>query len=265
MRIRHAVALTGLGLLAYAFFLLLTVPAAVAWSLVEEDVPVRVYGPGGTLWSGTAEAVVDGPRRLDAVRWNLQPASLLTLSPSAKLSGQLPGGSGEGEIEIGPGGTITLRDVRASTAMDTVLAWIQRGALQPLAAGRVELLMPHGVVRNGLLQQADGLLTWTDAAVGPNARFPLGNLALRLQPAQPNGTSGTLTARDGPLTVNGTLDLRPNGDFQLQARVRPTDPGDPAARRRASLFGLANPSGTTLLTATGNVDGTDLRLVHRGE
>lgn len=265
MRLRHALSLAALGLLAYALFLLLTMPAAVAWSLVEEDVPVNVYGPAGTLWSGTADAVVDGPRRLDAVSWSLHPASLLTLSPSATVSGQLPGGSGEGSLEVGPGGTLTLSDVRAQTTIDAVLAWIRRGALQPLASGRIELLMPHGVVRNGLLQKADGLLTWTNAAVGPNARFPLGDLALRLQPAEPNGTRGTLTARNGPLTVDGTLDLRPNGDFRLQAQVRPTDPGDPAARRLASLFGLANPSGTTVLTATGNVDGSNLRLQQRAE
>jgi hypothetical protein len=265
MRVRPTLALIALGLLAYSVFLALTMPAAVAWELMDEQVPVEVYGPAGTVWHGGADALVAGPRRIDALRWRLHPLSLLALSPAADVSGSFTTGGGEARVRIRPDGTLVLSDVRAQTSFDTVLAWIQRGALQPFADGRVELLMPHGVVRNGLLQQAEGLLTWSDAAVGVGGQVALGDLALRLRPAEPDGTVGVLTARNGPLRVDGRLELSPSGDFRLEARVRAADPGSPQARRLSSLLGLANPDGTTVITATGNVDGSDLQLRQRAE
>ncbi len=259
MNARHRIALVLVGALAYGLFLALTAPAPVVWSWVQDRVPAQVYGPAGSIWSGTAEAVVNGPLRLDAVRWELHPSSLLTLSPTVQASADLPVGSGSGEIEFGSGGDLTLRDVRARTDTDTVLTWIQRAPLIPLAAGNVDLILTEGVIRDGLLDRGDGLLTWENAAVGPEGRFALGNIALRLRPGDPVGTRGALTARDGPLAVDGTLKLAPDGEFRLQAQVRPDDPDDPEARRLAGLFGITDPAGTTFI-ATGNVDGRDLSL-----
>lgn len=251
------------GLLAYAVFLAATVPAALIWSRVGDDLPVRAYGIEGTLWSGSAAALIEGPRRLDAVRWQLSPGSLLTLSPHLDLAAELPDGWGEGQLEFGDSETLTLRDVRARTGIATVLEWIERGELRGLVQGRVELIMPEGVIRGGLLQRGDGLLTLEELAVGPGGSFHLGTLALRLQPAEGGGTQGRLASPEGPFQVEGSLSLASDGDFRLRATVTPRDPEDQQARRTAASLGFANPGGTTVFEASGNVDGRNLRLDQR--
>lgn len=250
------------GVLAYVLFLAATVPASVVWSRLSGDGPVRAYGIQGTLWAGSAAALIEGPRRLDDLRWRLRPASLMALSPSVELDADLPSGRGEGEVEITDGETITLRDVRARTDIATVLRWIERDALQALLRGRIELIMTEGVVSAGLLQRGDGLLTLEDARIGPGGRFPLGTLALRLQP-EADGTRGLVTSPEGPFEVDGTLDLRGDGEFHLRVSVSPRAGEAEEARRVATSLGFANPGGTTVFEASGNVDGRNLQLDQR--
>jgi len=249
-----------LGILAYAVFLAVTVPLPVAWSWIGPRLTLRLYQPTGTLWSGGAAALVQGPRRLDAVRWTLHPSALMTLALGAHVSGRLPDGRVGGDVRVGPGNAVRVRDARADMDVDTLLSWAGRGGLGPFAGGHFDALLKALELRDGRLVSADGVINWNGAVIGPNDAIPLGDLALRLQPASGGGVNGKLVSNGGVLALDGDLALTPDGRFTLHADIAPARSGDPRARRVTGMLGLANPEGTTRVTISGNLNGGGLQI-----
>ncbi|WP_440996144.1 type II secretion system protein N [Arhodomonas sp. SL1] len=251
-------------LTAFALAAVLLAPVGVAWSLLEGRVPADVHEPQGSLWNGGAGAVRVNGQLIRDVGWRVDAGALLRARLALDLRGR-PGDDGtlDGHIAMGPGGRLRLEDVRADMDVDTLLGWLRRGALAPVANGRVEANLRHLAMEGERLVSAEGLLSWRGASLYLGAERPLGDIHLRLRPRDGDGVDGELTARNGPLTLDGTLTVEGDGAFRLQARIQPDPehPGDGEAVGRS--LGLANPGGTTVVEASGNLDGSGLRASQR--
>lgn len=252
-----------IGIVAYLGFLVSYLPAAAAYGWVEDQLPARLYGVDGTVWNGRAAAIVDGPRRVDDVAWEIRPWSLLTGTLSTSLSARIPDGQVSGRFDIGINNTLRVQDLRLNAPVDTLLGWAGRGAMTSTADGRGEILLRSAYVKGPQLMSADGIVNWNNAAITFGGEIPLGNMALRLRPAEDQGISGELVTQGGVMDISGNMQLDPSGTFQIRARIAARDPNNAQAQRLISMLQLANPQGVTEVTITGNLDGSGMRVRQR--
>ncbi|WP_435104232.1 type II secretion system protein N [Arhodomonas sp. AD133] len=250
-------------LLVYAASLAATLPADVAWHLAGDRVPARAYGLHGNLWTGGAEAVTVRGHRVDGLTWQLHPAALLTGKAHLSAKARTPDGELSGDVTLSASRAVTVSDARGNIDVDTLLAWIRRTGLAAFADGRVDAVVRSLRLENRQLVSADGLVTWQNARVRLGDEHALGNLALRLTPHEGGGVRGELRGDGGPLALGGTVTLTPDGDFEARLTVQPREEAATAGRRLARTLGLANPEGTTVVEASGNVSGQGLRLTQR--
>lgn len=257
------IGLSVIGIVAYLGFLVAHLPAAAAYGWVQEQIPAQLYGVDGTIWDGRAAAVIDGPRRVDEVAWEIRPWSLLTGKLSASLAARIPDGRVSGHFDIGINNTLRVRDLRLNAPVDTLLGWAGRSSITSVADGRGEILLRSAYLDGPRLMSADGIINWNNAAITFGGEIPLGNVALRLQPAPDQGVRGELVTQGGVMDISGNMQLDPSGTFQIRARIAPRDPNNAQARRFISMLQLANPEGVTEVTITGNLDGTGMRVRQR--
>ena len=257
------IGLTLLGLVTYLVFLVAYLPAAAAYSLIQEQIPAQVYGLDGTLWDGHAAAIIHGPRRVDDVAWEIRPWSLLTGTLATRLEARIPDGRVSGHFHIGINNTLRVRDLRLNAPVDTLLGWAGRGSLTAAADGHGELFLRSASIDGERLRSADGIVNWNNAVITFGGEIPLGNLALRLQPASDQGIRGELVTQGGVMDISGTLHLDPSGTFRIQGRLAARDPDNPQAQRLISMLQLANPDGVTEVTITGNLDGSGMQIRQR--
>lgn len=249
-----------LGLIAYLVFLLAYLPSATAYQWARGVVPGQLYGVHGTIWNGQAEAFVSGSRRVNNLSWRIHPWRLVTGRVDTRISGEFQDGRVSGELVVGTGRSLLVRDLRLHAPVPLLLEWAGRGALTTAAQGRAEVLLRAARIKGPRLLSADGIVNWNDAVISFGNDIPLGNLALRLQPAPQQGVTGKLVTRGGVLDLSGDLRLEPNGTYQIIAHISPRDPNDPKAKRIISMLQLANPRGTTVVTITGNVESGNVRV-----
>lgn len=95
-----------LGAVFYAIFLAATVPTRWAFAQFVDPSQMQVRGAAGTIWTGSAEQLVlmrlqtakQTPVILDNIRWDFQPSSLFTLSPTRSFLAKLGKAKVSGEI-----------------------------------------------------------------------------------------------------------------------------------------------------------------------
>lgn len=250
-----------LGLFAYALFLLLSLPAAQAWNWLEDQVPAQAFGLSGTVWNGQAAVVLQQGRRLEAVQWDVKPASLLTGRLRADLQARLPDGRLRGDVSLSPGGRIAVRQLRLDMPAPELLQWAGvSGQLPVQVDGQLDALMQELVVDGERVEHVDGLLNWHGAiARFGNIALPLGDLALRLEPAT-GGTNGTLVNQGGAIDLGGNLRLSPDGRFVLDLAVQARENYDSAATPAMQLLGIPTDGSQVQARLSGNLDGSGFRL-----
>ena len=74
--------ITALIIFLAVLFAIYTLPARIAWRLVQHKVPnVQLIGLHGTLWNGNADTVLVANQALGKLAWHIPPASALRFSP----------------------------------------------------------------------------------------------------------------------------------------------------------------------------------------
>ncbi|MDN5849183.1 MAG: type II secretion system protein N, partial [Nitrococcus sp.] len=208
------------GLLAYAVFLVAYMPAAVAWSLASDAVPVRLYGVEGSIWSGRAAAVMVAGERLRAVHWEFSPLALLSRTVAFRVRADLPHGGLDARLGLALGDGLTADGLKVEAKVDTLLEWARLPELAVIADGRVEVLLERLRVKAARLQSAQGRITWREATLNLAGGIPLGDVIVRLRPADGAGTRVTLTNNGGLLQLAGDGELAAEGRYHLTLRLQ---------------------------------------------
>jgi general secretion pathway protein N len=260
---KRLILLLALGLLAYLGFLIATLPAVRAWAWFGDQVPMAGYGLTGTVWSGQAAVLQDQVRRLEAVRWELHPLQLLRGRLGVDLQARLPeNGRLRGELSLAPGG-LQANDLRVDMPATALLRWAEI-QLPVRIDGRFEALMQALTVEGQNLIYADGILNWNEASLSLGRQpLPLGNVALRLEPAE-NAINGTLMNQNSPLQLNGELRLTPDGKFTLDMTARLAEGADADARQAFAAVGVPADGSPIRARLSGALDGTGVRLESLG-
>ncbi len=223
-----------LGLLLILVWLVVLFPAQLAYRFMPaaqlQQLPFTLTDMQGTLWHGRAikpviQATRYGSVNLDSVGWDLNPWSLLTLSPKLSYSAKGLGAQLKGKVHIEDQQVINLTSLTG------------RGEIQELAQALGAFLPPQLAMASTITGQYK--LTVDQARLTQSSCEKLeGNLILRdvqlpLWPetvdlnaqlsCNKQGLSAEITDT-GSLSLRARLKVSPNGRFKLVGSLAPSSP-----------------------------------------
>ena len=214
--------------------LLVSAPARLL-NLVLPDDQVIVQGFNGTLWRGSASRclvrVGPGYLHLGAVRWSLDPVSLLLLAPRLTLNSVWGNQVISGDLVLRGQESIDVYDFEARIAAD-----ISR-QFAPLAlAGTLSAQLDHLQVRDGLPYSGVGRLVWEEGGwQSPRGLVPLGTYALDFEQDPGEELLGQVVTVSGVVEAAGTLQLQP-GSYQVDILVNSQEALDAQLEQALSLI-----------------------------
>lgn len=210
-----------LGVGAYIALTLATFPAGTAlhWFAPRG---VTFAGVAGTLWSGSAATCsVDG-FTVEALRWNLRPASLLLGRISADVEARIPDGFVSGNITASPS-TVRFSGLRGATSLPALAGILPVRGIRGQANVALESLVledgwPAAAVGELKLAGLESLPLIPD---GSGAYVPLGDYTVSFVPAPEGQLAATFVDNGGPLEVEGAVTLDAERVYTLDALVEP--------------------------------------------
>ncbi len=249
-RLRRALPHTLLALVTYGVFLAATVPAARVYALVHERLgaiqPARVEG---SAWSGRAPGLRLGAAPLGDLSWSLSPLDLLTgrLDFDFALAGE--GLQADGRLGLSWKGTpqeVQRLSGRIAAEHLTRLAGLAGVELRGTLAFELDQI----TLDQGRVTGATGRLRWDGAALNRPLSAALGTLEATLE-NQDGRVVARIADRDGPVGVDGTIVLDPDGRYQLRAALTPTERADPQLAQALAMLGRKDAQGTIQVVYSG--------------
>jgi hypothetical protein len=239
---RRALLLAGV-MLALAV-ILLAAPARLLPRLIEGQ-PLLLSGLSGTVWRGTAaRAVLDtgaGTLHLGALRWHLEPLSLLTLAPRIAIESQWGQQRLAARVRRTADAGLSLRDLAANFDARMAQRW-----LPVELRGRIEADLARLEISNAAPVAAQGRLLWRDAGwVGPAGQKALGTYVAELETPEGGAIAATIDTLAGPVRAVGTASLG-GGRYAVQASVGPEEVLDAELRQALSLVAVPGENGYLL-------------------
>ena len=220
--------LLAVALLTIIIALLATFPARVAYSWASPPF-VKISGINGTIWNGSAREFSTYGVYLTDLSWKMRPLQLLTGKAVYEVSGSPVAGFFESEVAVSFGGTVTLRDLRASLPLQMF-----EGAAN--VAGRPAAM--------------DGTLDVANLVVPLVSRTSLGAYRAEFF-TQNNGIVASVEDTDGIVDLAGSLQLgndktysflgqvvaKPNTPEQISRQLRFLPPGNSDGQHELRLEG----------------------------
>lgn len=237
-------------LLAFVAVLLLRFPLKWATPLLPSQ--VQCAQPSGSVWSGRCGALtVNGPAGalpLGAIRWQLRTGALFRahLAGTARFEGpQLLGGV---QFDAGAGGDLDVQNLDATAPLDRRLF-----SMVPANwTGRLNLRFPQVSIHDRHLVAAQGAIEAHDiVAQGPRPDA-FGSYSLAFTgPPQGGVHRGTLRDLEGPVEVTGTLDVKEDLSWMLDALVKARANATPELQRLLEYLGPPDAQGRRRFGAEG--------------
>lgn len=244
-------------LLVYAGTIIWMLPAAPVVDRIKPMLnPLELAGVEGRVLKGSiASAFYDDgilPVELQNVTWKLAPQKLFSGAAGVDFTFDAYGGAGKGQVAQRYNGDTTLTDVTFSGPAEELEALLPL----PVAkfSGNLNVDIASVEIRNQLLSTFRGQVSWADAILEQPIRAALGKIDLDVKPVDDLTHRGFITAVGGELGVEGTVDMKQNGDFKADITVTPT--ADAAPELLSALRGLGRPdaSGRFRIRQNGNVN-----------
>jgi general secretion pathway protein N len=239
---------------AFAFLAILLLRLPLSWvrSLLPQQVVCE--GPGGSVWQGRCAALTlnigGSPLPVGPVNWKLRPSALLR----AKLAGDVqvtgPQLRGRASFVVGSGGNAQIRELDAAAPLDRRLMTM----VPPNWTGRLVVRAPVVDLVDGKLAAVSGTIEAHEVVAQGPRPDEFGSYALEFPP---NGAAGgpfrgTLRDLDGPVELDGTLEVRSNLDWQLDANVKARVTATPQLSRLLEYLGPPDAQGRRPFSAAGD-------------
>lgn len=234
-----------LGLLAYAFFLIWTLPAERAVALVRKQAPqLQLSGVTGTAWSGRAATLQYQTQQLPRFKWQLKPLALVMGRVEFAITFDGEGRTGAATVGRRFDGALVLNQVQATLPM------AELGAALALN-GQLEVKLDELTAKGGVIQSATGELHWRQAAMTTPAQ-KLGEFSARIS-TDATGIKALIRDEGGPLQLEGNLRLTGNGSYQFNAKATVRDPQQTMLRQVLQSAGRQEPDGRVALEYNGHL------------
>lgn len=246
-----------LGVLAYAIFLLVQFPAAVAHAFARgalSGAGVQLAGLSGSVWSGRAASAQIQGLPLGGVNWQLRVLPLLTGRAAGELSFRHDQGSGRTRFSAG-NGNARLNDVEAQIPAAHVAPLVKA---VPLTLGGTLVLRMQEIEMQAdapaKLVSASGRLVWQDAALGvanPRA-YALGNLGADIETTT-DGLRANLRDGGGPLEMDVQALLTPDARYRVTGRFGTRAEAEQELVTAIRFMGRPGPDGRVVVDLNGKL------------
>ncbi|HEY2417056.1 MAG TPA: type II secretion system protein N [Steroidobacteraceae bacterium] len=231
-------------LLAAAIFLLtvlMRLPAAVLTLFLPAT--VHCQAPAGTLWRGSCGELRSDPLALSDVRWALHPLELLHAQVFADIDSADPRASGHAQIRLHGNGDLDIRALSASLPLQGGLS------LMPVGwSGTLELAIEQASIQGGHLVAAQGIIS-VRRLHRDQPPVDLGGFELNFPDAAQ--LTGNLRDTDGPLSLQGVLQLSRSGGYQLNGTVATRDASSSDLQQLLQMLGPADAQGRHAFSLAG--------------
>ena len=243
-----------IGVAAYVYFMLANFPAAAAYQYfiapLDRGRQLKLQGLSGTLWQGQAAQARIASLNFGKLNWELKLLSLFTgkLGLDLLTSGQ--DSRIEGTARAGLDQTLYLDDLRGK---------VPAAMLMPLfygfpigIDGHITTDIKQAEVKKGKRLSVEGKMVWYDAKLTAPQTIELGDLFVAMRPDK-DGTKILLSDQGGPLTLDGTVMLKHNGQYKVNVYLGTKDKNDTALGNGLKMLGRTNPQGKVLVSRTGRL------------
>jgi general secretion pathway protein N len=240
--------LIALGVGAFVILALVTLPASVVLSRLG-SAGITASGVSGSIWNGKAQVLQIRGTNVGSVEWDLHVLPLFTLHLNADVRVTRTDGFAAAGLSVGPGGKVLLKGLTASLPLSALnhpqlMGWV----------GQLNAKFARVTIENGWPTSLDGTLDAVDVT-GP-ARRPANVGSYRVVFDSATSTAELLQgaisdAGNGPLQITGTLRLKADRSYELDALVA-ARPGAPQNLTRALEFlGPPDPQGRRQFSMAG--------------
>ena len=240
-----------LGLAAFLLFLLLRVPA----SLVTGQVGTRlsdfsVQDVEGTATEGTMLGARWRGARIERLTWRWRPLALLLGRLEFNLSADDPEIKLTGNAAMGLGRQVHFRDLAGRLPLARLGNLAGNLPLQ----GTVEFALPEldlGATGRPLVARGTVRLLNLRTALNPPTSISIGDFVVQLDSTSTEGVRGKIKDNDGPLVLDGTLSLLPDGRYRFDGQAAVRDAANQSLRQAMSLLGPPGGDGRWTLNFSG--------------
>lgn len=252
-----------LGFAAYFVFLVIEFPANQAYFLVEDTldemkVPVELYEIKGTVWSGKSGRLVYNKKPFDNVNWQFLPLDLLKGKVSLALSFKNKESFASLIVSRSFLGGISLNNARASMSAQEILSLAKIPAVK--LGGDFTLNLAEATISENKLDSIVGRLVWTGAESMFPQKIVMGDVFANMTTADDGTVNVELGDGGGPLELNGSLVLSPDGKYDLQTEMASREGRQSNLGRSLGFVGRYNPKGKAEFKRSGTLSEFDFLL-----
>jgi hypothetical protein len=242
--VKRGVWIALLALLAFALVIIARLPAA--WVLPTHG-GFSCASIEGTLWSGGCGSLAVGPEPVGDLSWELHPLRLLGGKLAAHVTLVRESATANADVELGFGGRLTARNLRADLPLDPKVLT----ALPPTLRGQAHVDLALARLRGNHVEELKGTLEAHNLEDLAGNRTVLGNYAVTFPGGEP--TVGQLKDLGGPLAVEGTIRLTPQGGFEVQGLVAAREGAAPELLDNLRFLGSPDASGRRAFSLSGTL------------
>lgn len=225
------------GALTLILGLIISFPARIAYTWFASPV-VSMSGIAGSVWRGQAsEGAVAGIYVTD-LRWRFRPLALFRGEAAFAISAQPVSGYFDGDVGLGPGGSVRLTNVSAALPIRSLE---RHGGLRGID-GDIRVQMERVVLKDGMPVDATAVVDITNVVVREIAASTLGDY--RATVATDGQTIRSIVQdTSGVLEVSGTIELSPDRSYSFTGLIAARPEAPAAVSDQLQYLGSADAQG----------------------
>lgn len=245
------------GVTAYLFFLVTTLPAAPVLGMFKDRFPVTINNISGTLWNGQARIVITNKLILNNARWSFLPSRLLLAKIAIDVDAELNNNPLETQLSAGLNQKLVIDDLAVKLAAVDVASVI---AL-PLGelSGDFFLQINNATFQPGSVPRIDGTLDWNQAAVTVAETASLGNVSVVINESDDSPLTANISNKGGELSLSGAASADESGLYSLRLTMKPNASASDNLINTLAMIAKKQRDGSFVLVNNGNLK--QLRLM----